>query len=138
MVLVVLGGVTGCKGRHVQSDVTGVSLAVHYDGNAGLTSLTVSGFVDGAPAFPPGTLPDPPRPLTKGTETLAILLPDGLAGKTILIRVDGLAANVLTNSGAQTVALQRGRLVSADVMMGDPAVCGDMKMRAGFEQCLAQ
>lgn len=133
--LVALIGAGGCKGHRVQSNVTGVSLTVHYDVNAGLNALKVAGFAGTAAVFEPGTLPDPPRPLTKGTETLTILLPDALAGQMILIRVDGLANDVLKSSGAQTVTLERARLVDADVKMEAAAVCGDGVKRKGFEEC---
>jgi len=139
MVLVValaaLGAVSGCKRNRVESDVTGVSLTIHYDVAVGFRSFRITGLVGNASAFQPGMLPDPPRPLTKGTETLVILLPDALAGQTILLRVDGLAGDTVVGNGAQAVTLQRSRLVEGELTMGPVVVCGDHVMRMGFEQC---
>src|SRR4051794_34014287 len=72
----------GCR-RHptlVESDVTGVKITVRYSADLHLTSLAISGIAGDQPAFPAGTLPDPPRPLAPGEESAVILLPEALAG----------------------------------------------------------
>src|SRR3954449_1288636 len=91
LVLVVLAaGPLGCQRDKTvtQSGLTGIEVTVSYDAALEPSSLAISGTVDGTPAFAPGALPDPPRPLKSGRETAVILLPDTLAGKTVVLRVD--------------------------------------------------
>jgi hypothetical protein len=130
-------GASSCR-RHttlIEADTTGVEVTIHYDPGLNLTSLQISGMVGDQLAFPTGSLPNPPRALTSGQETAAVLVPDSLAGMTVLLRIDGLAADKVMGSDQQAVAVQLGQLVPLTLTLGDPAICGDGVLRAGIEEC---
>ncbi|HEX2659219.1 MAG TPA: hypothetical protein VHU40_13140, partial [Polyangia bacterium] len=133
-----LAAAFGCQRNKtvVSTKFTGVALTVNYDPSLQLTTLGLSGLTsDGKAAFPTGTLPSPPRPLTSGTETATILLADALAGHTVIVRVDGRAGSAVVGSEQTSVMVQAGRLVDVVVTLGPPAICGDMIVRPGIEQC---
>jgi len=130
--------VLGCQRNKtvVTTKLTGLNLSVIYDPTLQLTALDISGMTsDGKVAFPAGTLPKVARPLTSGMETASILLADTLAGRTLVVRVDGRASGVVVGSEQTSVAVQAGRLVDVSVTLGPPAICGDKMMRPGIEQC---
>lgn len=124
-----------CHRTKVQSGLTGVNLTVHYDKALRLTALKMAGWIGSTPAFKPGLLPVSPRPLTSGAESAAILVAENLGGKMLILRVDGQAGDVLAASGQVAVVLKSAALVTADVTLGAPAICGDSMIRAGVEQC---
>ena len=90
-----------CHRTKVQSGLTGVNLTVHYDKGLGLTALRMAGWIGSTPAFTPGLLPDRPRPLTSGVESAAILVAPNLGGQMLLLRVDGLAGDVLPSAAGR-------------------------------------
>ena len=53
----------------------------------------------GEPAFEPGRLPEEPRALNSGNESFTVLLPAELAGQSVVVRVDGLAAGQIVTTG---------------------------------------
>src|SRR5438552_14685781 len=100
VIFVALLGMAGsaCHRTKVQSGLTGVNLTVHYDKGLGLTALKMAGWIGSTPAFTPGLLPNPTRPLTSGVESAAILVAPSLGGKMLIVRVDGQAEDVLAGS----------------------------------------
>ncbi len=83
------------------ADSTGVILRIDRDRD--LDQLAVAGFFeDGSVALPQVFVPDPPRPLTNEDDTVILLLPDRLEGRTIGFLVDGLwqGANVARGEGS--------------------------------------
>jgi len=137
-VAVCLFGGPGCRRDQtvVNRNITGISLTVNYDPQGQLTALAISVISADALAFPTDTLPRPPRALTSGRETATILLPASLEGKTVTVRVDGVAGARVAASGQQAaVAVLPMRLVDVTVTLGAPAVCGDGVVRPGIETC---
>src|SRR4051812_32126407 len=85
---------------------TGINLTIRYDPSLALSALALSGEDGAEAAFAPGTLPDPPRPLTSGRESAVLLLPDADAGRTLSVRVDGRAGSAVLASDQQSVTVQ--------------------------------
>src|SRR4029079_6629595 len=120
----------------VESGLTGITLTVNYQASLSLTALAFSATTaNGAPAFAPGVLPNPPRQLNPTSESAVVLVPAALGGTTVTVRVDGLAGMKVAGSQQQAVALKTGELVSLTMTLGDPAVCGDSIVRMPIEQC---
>ena len=59
---------------------------VPYPTGLGIDQLRIWGVSEGATAFAPDLVPDEPRLLTSGTDTLVILVPDGLATHDLAVR----------------------------------------------------
>ena len=134
LVLVLAGAAAlGCQRDKTvtQSGLTGLEVTVSYDPALQPSSLAISGTVDGASAFTPGALPDPPRPLQSGHETAVILLPETLAGKTV---VAGRRSRWRHDVGSaqESVRVERAKLAKVALTLGAPAICGDNAVRAGI------
>ena len=98
----------GCSGAD------GVSLHLTFDDGLALDRVTISGVIDGDEAFAPGTLPDPPRALAAAGETFGLLVADTLAGRTVLVHLDGQDGEDVVAVADVEVAIEDGRIVRED------------------------
>ena len=76
---------------------------------------------NGTSAFPPSLRPETPEPLTTGTTTVIIILPEGLSGEILNVRVDGLDSNGVVTSGLEAVTVAAKSIVLARVELGEAA-----------------
>ena len=124
----------GCADQ-VQTGLTGVELDVTYPTNRNIDQLKAWGVVDGATAISPTALPDPPRALTSGRDSVVILVDSRLAGTDILVRVDGLAGANVVASGVAHVTVSNAKVVPVTVALDAAAQCGDGVIAEGLEEC---
>ncbi|MFC1611298.1 DUF4215 domain-containing protein [Myxococcota bacterium] len=125
-------GQTGTSGEKV----TGVRLIVRYDAALDMDQLAVSILLsNGETAFGPHALPDPPRALVSGEESMLIYLPDELADTVVFLRVDGLSQGAVVASALESVELDLQELVAAPMTLADAATCGDGRIGPHVEQC---
>ncbi|MBI5511709.1 MAG: hypothetical protein HY903_23380 [Deltaproteobacteria bacterium] len=129
---------TGCGKETVviQKGLTGIDATIVYDGALGLDQIRVSGRLDdGTAVFPATARPEPPQPLTTGETSVVILLNEALAGSAIYVRGDGLVAGTVSASDQERLTLLAAALVPVTLALGDQAICGDGRTRAGIETC---
>lgn len=118
MLVVAVAAACGERGSSVRRDLTGVELVVSYDPAAGIDQLLVSGFLPGdVDAFEPGRVPEEPRPLTSGSDSLVLLLPDAMGGEMLTLHVDGLVSGSAALAGETAVVLEAERLLYAGVAL---------------------
>jgi hypothetical protein len=108
----------GERSSGVRGDLTGVELLVSYEPAAGLDQLLISGSMPGgAVAFAPGLVPEQPRPLVDGADSVVILLPDSMGGVTLTLHVDGLVSGSAALAGDSSVLLETESLVEAGITL---------------------
>jgi len=124
-----------CREVPEDRDRTGVDVTLIQDPSLKLDQVSISGTLDGEPLLEPSLVPEEPEPLNNHDNSVVILLPDEAAGRTILLRVDGLSKGAIKASGQEPVFVPDGRLVDLDMTLGAPAICGDGLIRSGIERC---
>lgn len=126
---------SGCSGEKVADDLTGIELTLRYDPKAAIDQIEIAGtLANGTAAFMPGRVPETPRPLTEGENSVVILLADELAGEEITVRADGLAGGEAVLTTEITVTPVAQQLVPASGMLTPAVRCGD-GMLGGEEAC---
>ncbi len=140
-VLFILSVGVACR-TETETGLTGVQLTINYDAQKNIDQFAISGVLadtnnlpSQSAAFASGDSPSVPTALTGSIQSLALLLPSTLGGKKVFIRVDGLSAGNLQQTGFSEVPIVRGAMVPLTVALGAVAVCGDGVIRAPIEQC---
>jgi hypothetical protein len=119
----------------VDRNVTGIELTISYDPASGIDQIELSGSLeDGTEAFATGRLPETPRALTEGENTLVLLLPDAMAGQTITVRADGLVNDSAVSTVEIAVVPLLRELVTASGRLAPLGRCGDGSL-GGEEAC---
>jgi hypothetical protein len=96
--------------------LTGVELTVRYDPSLLLDQIVLFGRLDdGSQAFAPGRVPDPPRLLVDGEDTLVILLAEALAGRMIAVRAEGMSSSAVVAVGSVEVLVTGQSIVGATI-----------------------
>ena len=114
---------SGCQ----SAPATGVRLAISYDATP--DRLRLSAYVDDGRAFGPELLPDPPRPLAAGSESVLLRLTDALHGRTLELEVEGLdRRSAVMARGSRRVRVVRGMIVETALRMTAALGCGDDRM----------
>jgi hypothetical protein len=135
----VLVAFVGCKDEVVvDRNLTGIELTVSYDTATAIDQIEISGMLDdGTEAFARGRLPETPRALTEGENTLVLLLRDDLAGRMIAVSATGLQSGAPISSGEVSVMTELKQLVPAGVLLAvvPPIKCTDADNDTFGEGC---
>jgi hypothetical protein len=101
---------------------TGVRLAIHYD--ASPERLRVLARADDGSIYGPELLPDPPRPLAAGGESVLLRLTDALHDHALALEVEGLDSNSgVVARGKQSVRVVGGAIVDSEVRLTPALGC---------------
>lgn len=117
--------------------LTGFELTLRYDPELGLDQFELTGArSSGTPAFAPGRVPEMPRPLTTGEDTVVVLLDEALADEMLTLSARGTSSGRLVAKGETTATVETGsiRSITIDLMPLAEDVCGDGR-RTGVEEC---
>lgn len=111
------------------SNLTGIELRVDRDRSLLLDQIAVAGVMeDGSAAFPPGVAPDPPRPLGEGDDTIVLLLPEGLGGRTVDLSITGKWSGDAVAEGRGSALVVAGSFVELPIRLkpiGEPSLAPD-------------
>ena len=118
----------------VDPDATAIEVVTQIAAGDSVTQLRLSGTTGVSTTFGPSAVPELPRAL-EGEQTAVVLVADNLDGMEVLVRVDALAGGVVVRTGVAPVTVRAHATRRLDVALGEPAVCGDSKLRAPFETC---
>jgi hypothetical protein len=125
-------------GDKVQSGLTGIDIKVSFESDLPIKHLRFAGFLDQNPAFPIDDRPNlgENRELDPGDENLIVLLPDMMGEKTLFVRVDGLDdfGSIVASAGGSQI-VERDKILTMVVHLGEPRVCGDGAKHQTAEQC---
>lgn len=110
---------------------TGVRLAIRYD--APPERLRVFAHASDGSAYGPELLPDPPRPLAIGGESVLLQLPPALDQRALLLEVEGLDSNAAVMAlGSQVAQVVSGAIVDSEVLLIPAPSCpADRALIAG-------
>ena len=118
----------------VDPDATAIEVVTQVTASDSVTQLRLSGATGVSTTFGPSVVPELPRVLT-GEQTAVVRVADNLDGMEVLVRVDALAGGVIVRTGIAPVTVRAHATLRLDIALGEPAVCGDRKLRAPFETC---
>ena len=134
---VMVVGISSC-GDKVQGGLTGIDIKVSFESDLQIKRLRFAGFLDQQPAFP---LDDRPhagdsRELDPADENLIVLLPDMMGEKQVFVRVDGVDAfgSILASAGGSQL-IERDKILTLVIHLGQPRVCGDGMKHPTAEVC---
>jgi len=114
--------------------ITGVRLAIRYD--AAPERLRVFARANDGSAYGPELLPDPPRPLAAGSESVLLQLTDALHDRTLALEVEGLDSHaVVMARGNQRVRVVSGAIVDIEVRLNAAPGCGDDRLLLSDGSC---
>ena len=113
--------VGSCKDETmVQTNLTGIKLTIVYATTLNLDQVQVSGSLsDGSEAFRPATVPESPKALTAGQNTLVVLLPDALGGSTITVFVNGVSQGTKVATDEAQVSVVARQIVPVTLTLRD-------------------
>jgi hypothetical protein len=118
---------------------TGLRVEIQFDpGTYTVDRFRLEGYDagDGTEVFEPGSLPlEVGEPFDSGHETAVVLLSDALGGQEVLIKVWGEHQGEIQAFGSATAVIERGAMVTVQVVLGDPPVCGDGEVHPTDELC---
>ena len=117
-----------------QSGLTGLEVTVSYDPRCSRRRSQSRARSTARPPSRPAPCPIPAA-FAERSRAAVILLPETLAGKTVLLRVDGRAGATIVGSAQESVRVERAKLAKVTLTLGAPAICGDNAVRAGIEGC---
>ena len=125
-------------GDKVQSGLTGIDIKVSFESDLPIKRLRFAGFLGHEPAFPIDDRPSAGdgRELDPVDENLIVLLPDVMGEKSVFVRVDGMDefGSIAASAGA-TQIVERDKILTMVVHLGEPRVCGDGAKHTTAEQC---
>src|SRR5688572_8008040 len=122
-----------CGETVVEDDVTGILLTARFD--VPVARIDVDVLLDAA-VTKKGGVDLAEGPAGPRSETIAILLPDDFAGKTVDVRANGSIAGILRIQGTGRAALVLHQLVELTIDLAPPVspTCGDRAITVG-EAC---
>ena len=125
-------------GDKVQSGLTGIDIKVSFESDLPIKRLRFAGFLNHEPAFPIDDRPSAGdgRDLDPADENLIVLLPDVMGEKSVFVRVDGMDefGSIAASAGA-TQIVERDKILTMVIHLGEPRVCGDGAKHRDAEQC---
>jgi hypothetical protein len=128
---------TSC-GDKIKTGLTGIDIQVTFESDLPIKRLRFSGFVAENPAFPIDDRPHlgDDRELDPTDENLIVLLPDGMAEKSVFVRVDGVDefGTILASAGGSQL-VETDKILAIRIHLGEPRVCGDGAKHQTAEQC---
>ncbi len=136
--------IMACPGE--ETTYTGVMLSIRYDRGLGLDQLRITVLRD-QDVVVDQTLPETPGALSDDGETVAILLPEELAGESLVFRVDGLREGAVLVSGQEELLLVRDQVSDLVIQLDEHTLCGNGQLDAdeacdgtnlNGEDCLSQ
>jgi len=124
-----------CESSGNPDEVMAVYVSVRYPDDLSLDRLRFTLLDAGALVDEPAIFPSEPRPLDPDGESLMIYPPAASVDAALDLRVDGLEENRVLASTLEEITPRAGQQTSLDVILGEPARCGDRVVRAGVEEC---
>ncbi|HMI94735.1 MAG TPA: hypothetical protein VK509_25350, partial [Polyangiales bacterium] len=105
-----------------ETTTTGVRLAIRYE--RAPERLRVHAHADDGSEYGPELLPDPPRALAARSESVLLQLPDALAGRTLVLEIEGLDANeAVMARGNARVRIVSGAILDSEVQLTPARGC---------------